>query len=124
MGRFMTKAVALAIVIAGAVAGLVVAWTTVRQDGEFRRLLADGDAGIRQVPSFVAIEAFVGARTLRPSSMIAHVKRGAAYRRRGEMDAALRDLRTAADLDPGAIRPRELLGDVMLAMGRADQAIK
>jgi tetratricopeptide (TPR) repeat protein len=120
----MKKALALAVVIAGAVAGLGAAWFTVRQDREFRRLLAEGDAAIRQDQSFVAIEAFSGALALRPDSMIAHVKRGDAYQRRGELDAAVRDLRTATSLDPGATRPHELLGDVMLAMGRADQAIK
>lgn len=119
----MKKAVALAVVIAGAVSGLVVAWTTVRQEREFRRLLAEGDAAVRRDQSFVAIEAFSGALALRPTSMIAHVKRGDVYQRRGELQAALRDLKTAAALDPGATRPRELLGDVSLAMGRPDQAI-
>jgi tetratricopeptide (TPR) repeat protein len=124
MRAFMKKTVVLTIVIAGAVAGLAVAWFTVRQDQEFRRLLAEGDAALRRDQSFAAIEAFSGALALRPESMLAHVKRGDAYRQRGELDRALGDLQRAAALDPSATRPRELLGDVTLAMGRLDQAIQ
>ena len=46
--------------------------------------------------------------------MVAHVKRGEAYLRRGETEAALRDLKTAVSLDPSAPRPHELLGDALL----------
>ena len=50
--------------------------------------------------------------------MLAHLRRGDAYRRRGELTAALRDLRQAAALDPSAPDPVELSGDVHVAMGR------
>jgi tetratricopeptide (TPR) repeat protein len=53
---------------------------------------------------------------------VAHLKRGDTYRRRGELAAALRDLRDAASLDPSAPRPVELLGDVNAAMGRHQRA--
>jgi tetratricopeptide (TPR) repeat protein len=54
--------------------------------------------------------------------MLAHLKRGDSYRRRGELSAALRDLREASLLDPTATRPLELLGDVNVAMGRHERA--
>ena len=65
-----------------------------------------------------AIEAFSGAITLKSDSMIGYLMRGDAYRRRDELEAALRDLRQAAEIDPGAPRPRELLGDVNYARHR------
>ena len=44
--------------------------------------------------------------------MAAHLKRGLAYRERGEPEAALRDLRRASELDPSAPRVFEWQGDV------------
>jgi tetratricopeptide (TPR) repeat protein len=54
--------------------------------------------------------------------MLASLKRGDTYRRRGEFAAALRDLGQAAFLDPAAPRPIELLGDVQAAMGQHEAA--
>src|SRR5207237_4094967 len=54
-----------------------------------------------------------GAVALRPDSMLAHLRRAEAYQRRGEVEEAARDLRTAAALDPTATRPLDELGDVM-----------
>jgi tetratricopeptide (TPR) repeat protein len=54
--------------------------------------------------------------------MIGYLKRGDAYRRRDELEAALRDLRRAAEIDPGAPRPRELMGDVNYARNRFTSA--
>ena len=102
----------------------LVAWYSVRQEREFQRLIAAGDAALVQDQTFVAIEAFSGALALKPDSMLAHLKRGDTYRRRGELTAALRDLRQAASLDPGAPQPVELLGDVNVAMGRYERAIE
>src|SRR5262245_30928134 len=47
--------------------------------------------------------------------MVGHLKRGQAYRRRGELAAAIRDLRRASAIDPGATAPLEELGDAFLA---------
>ena len=47
--------------------------------------------------------------------MLGYLKRGQAYRRRGEFAAAMRDLRRASDIDPSATRPLEELGDAYLA---------
>jgi len=110
--------------IAGAIllAGAVFAWNAVRQEREFRRLIAVGDAALTRNQTYEAIEAFSGALALKRDSMLAHLKRGDSYRRRGELTAALRDLREAAALDPTATRALELLGDVNVAMGRYERA--
>jgi tetratricopeptide (TPR) repeat protein len=114
----MKRTLALVFVVSVAVVGLVLAWYAVRQEREFRRLIALGDASLARDQTYVAIEAFSGALALRPDSMVAHLKRGDTYRRRGELSAALRDLRDASGLDPSATRPLELLGDVNVALGR------
>lgn len=103
-------------------AAAVVAWNAVRQEREFRRLIAAGDAALVREQTFEAIEDFSGALALKSDSMLAHLKRGDSYRRRGELSAALRDLRDASALDPTATRPLELLGDVNVAMGRYERA--
>ena len=118
----MKRGVILAIGAAVLLAGAVLAWNAVRQEREFRRLIAAGDEALAGEQTFVAIEAFSGALALKNDSMVAHLKRGDSYRRRGELAAALRDLREAAELDSTAPRPAELLGDVNAAMGRHDRA--
>lgn len=114
------------LVVAVGVAGLVLllgwAWQSIREEREFRRLIAAGDAALAEEQTFVAIEAFSGALALKADSMLAYLKRGETYRRRGELTAALRDLRQAASLDPAAPQPVELLGDVNVALGRYDRA--
>jgi tetratricopeptide (TPR) repeat protein len=102
--------------------GTVLAWYSARQDREFQRLIAAGDAALARDETYGAIEAFSGALALRSDTMLAYLKRGDAYRRRGELNAALRDLREAAALDPAAPRPVELLGDVNAAMGQHERA--
>jgi tetratricopeptide (TPR) repeat protein len=89
-----------------------------------RQLIERGDAAMAEGDLATAIEAFSGAIALRGDSMIGYLKRGDAYRRREELEAALRDLRQAADLDPSATRPRELLGDVNYARNRFAPAIE
>ncbi len=118
----MKRGVILAIGAAVLLAGAVLAWNAVRQERQFRRLIAAGDEALAGEQTFVAIEAFSGALALKNDSMVAHLKRGDSYRRRGELAAALRDLRDAAELDSTAPRPAELLGDVNAAMGRHDRA--
>ncbi|HXD18997.1 MAG TPA: tetratricopeptide repeat protein [Vicinamibacterales bacterium] len=110
--------------ITGAIllSGAFFAWNAVRQEREFRRLIAAGDAAITRDQTYEAIEAFSGALALKNDSMLAYLKRGDSYRRRGELSSALRDLREASSVDPTATRPLELLGDVNLAMGRYERA--
>ncbi len=71
--------------------------------------------------------------------MLGYLKRGEAYRRRYQLDSAMRgarqvagldpavdsatrDLRQASELDPLAPRPLELLGDISYSLGRFDKA--
>src|ERR1043166_9508115 len=102
--------------------GGVFTWNAVHQEREFRRLIVAGDAALARDQTYEAIEAFSGALALKHDSMLAYLKRGDIYRRRGELSAALRDLRDASSLDPAATRPLELLGDVNVAMGRYARA--
>lgn len=86
--------------------------------------MADGDRAVAADRHFQAIEAFSGAVALKPDSMVAHLKRGSVYQNQGELDAALRDLRRATEIDPTALRPLELFGDVSVEIGRPDRAIE
>jgi tetratricopeptide (TPR) repeat protein len=92
-----------------------------QRDAAYRDLIQRGDAALARDDSFAAIEAYTLAQDLKWDSMAAYFKRGEAYRRRNEFDAALRDLRRAADLDPFAPLPRELLGDVYYGMALAQR---
>jgi tetratricopeptide (TPR) repeat protein len=102
-------------VLALAVAGGAAAFQAVAQRN-YSALLTRGDSALRDDQSFSAIEAYSGAIALRPDSMLAYLRRGQTYQRRGDrgdLDAAARDFRTAARLDPTAPRPLEALGDVL-----------
>jgi Tfp pilus assembly protein PilF len=94
-------------------AGAAVAYHTAARERDYRALLARGDAALRDDQTYVALEAYSGAVALRPDSMLAHLRRAEAYQRRGEVDEAARDFRTAAALDPTATRPLDELGDLM-----------
>jgi tetratricopeptide (TPR) repeat protein len=118
----MKRPVVVSVGVAALIAAAVLVWVDARREREFRRLLAVGDAAFASGQTFNAIEAFSGALTLKPDSMLASLKRGDTYRRRGEFAAALRDLGQAAFLDPAAPRPIELLGDVQAAMGQHEAA--
>ncbi len=84
--------------------------------------IEQGDRALTQADSFAAVEAFSVAIALKPDSMLGYLKRGEAYRQYGELETALKDLRTASRLDPSATRPLELLGDVEQSLGRYDRA--
>ena len=104
-------------------ASLAFVWFDARQQREYRRLLAAGDEAVTHGQTLEAIEAFSGALTLKPDSMIARLMRGETYRQRGEFASAVRDLTEAAALDPSAPRPLELLGDAHAAMGQPAAAV-
>ena len=118
----MKKVVAGIIVLAGLAAAGILADQAVERDREYRRLIVQGDEALSRGQTFVAIEAYSGAIVLKRDSMLAYLKRGEAHQRRGDtpetLAAALRDLRTAADLDPGATRTLEKLGDVNMQLRR------
>jgi tetratricopeptide (TPR) repeat protein len=122
----MKKAVAGVLVLAALAVAGVVANQAVGHDREYRRLIVGGDEALSRGQTFVAIEAYSGAIALKPGSMLAYLKRGEAHQRRGDaaetLTAALRDLRTAAALDPGATRTLEELGDVNFQLRRYGNA--
>ena len=123
----MKRAIFALAVLVLAVVGGGAAYQAVAQRN-YSALLTRGDAALRDEQAFNAIEAYSGAIALRPGSMLAYLRRGQTYQRRGEkgdLEAAARDFRTAARLDPAAARPLEALGDVLFQSqlyGRAVQA--
>lgn len=118
----MKKVVAGFIVLAGLAAAGILAEQAVERDRDYRRLILEGDEALNRGQTFVAIEAYSGAIVLKRDSMLAYLKRGEAHQRRGDtpetLAAALRDLRTAAGLDPSAPRTLEKLGDVNTQLRR------
>src|SRR5712691_8231256 len=105
--------------------GGALAYQAAARDRDYRALLARGDSALRDEQTFGAIEAYSGAIALRPDSMLAHLRRGEAYQRRGEggdLDQASRDFRAAVALDHVATRPLEELGDILYQLRRYPQA--
>ena len=106
-------------------AGLSIAvWAAIVREREYQQLLGRGDAALAADQTDAAIEAYSGALALKGDSMIAYLKRGETYRRRGDFGNALKDLRIASRLDPAAERPAELLGDVNYSLGRYAKAVE
>jgi tetratricopeptide (TPR) repeat protein len=93
-----------------------------RRERNYRHLIDQGERSLAAGSTYAAIEAFSGAVALKSDSMLGYLRRGEAYRRRNELDAALRDLLRASNLDPTAPRPLELLGDVNATLRRFDRA--
>jgi tetratricopeptide (TPR) repeat protein len=120
----MRRLLIVSVGLCALMAGTLLAWSAVRQERNYQRLIEVGEAALSQDQTYSAIEAFSGALALKADSMLAHLKRGDTYRRRGEYTAALRDLRDAIALDPTAPQPVELLGDVNAAMGQPAEAAK
>jgi tetratricopeptide (TPR) repeat protein len=89
---------------------------------EFNRLVAEGDQAVQEDRLFEGAESYSGAIALDPDAMAPYLKRGSLYRVQGEAEAALRDLRRAAELDPSATRPLEWIADIHLERGRLDLA--
>lgn len=114
----MKRTIAATVLLAGLAAAAALAYHAAAQERAYRALLSQGDAALADDQTFGAIEAYSGAVALRPDSMLAHLRRGEAYQRRNELDAATNDFRRAADLDPSATRSLEALGDVLYQRGR------
>jgi tetratricopeptide (TPR) repeat protein len=91
-------------------------YVVTRRDRMHRELLARGEAALAQDNTVAAVEAFSGAIALKPNAMIGYLRRGQTYRKRGDLEEALRDLRRASELDPTATLALEELGDVNLAL--------
>jgi tetratricopeptide (TPR) repeat protein len=99
-------------------AGGVYGYMVNRRERTYALYVNQGEAALAANNPSTAIEAFSGAVALKPNAMLGHLKRGEAYERRGELDAAERDLLRAAALDPTATMPQEDLGDVAVAQRR------
>ncbi|MBI2222030.1 MAG: tetratricopeptide repeat protein [Acidobacteria bacterium] len=117
MKRFL---IGLFVVAAGFAA--VAGYSAASQEREYRKLIAVGDAALGRDDTYVAVEAFSGAIALNRDAMLAYLKRGQAYHRRGELQNARRDLRMAASLDPASVRVFEALGDVTYALREYERA--
>jgi len=113
--------VAMAVLAIVAVAAASAYHAATRQR-DYGMLLTRGDDALRDDQTFAAIEAYSGAIALRQDSMIAYLRRGQTYQRRGDLEHAVSDFRTAASLDPSATRPLEALGDVLYQLQRYDRA--
>ena len=112
-------------VLALTAVGGAFAYQAAARQRDYRAAVTRGDNALRDDQTFAAIEAYSGAIELRPDSMLAYLRRGQTYRRRGDrgdMDAAARDFRTAASLDPTATRPLEELGDINFQLQRYARA--
>jgi tetratricopeptide (TPR) repeat protein len=124
----MKRLVAGILVLAGIGAAGILAAQAVERDRAYRRLIVHGDEALSRGQTFVAIESYSGAIALKGGSMLAYLKRGEAHQRRGDtpetLAAALRDLRMAAELDSGATRTLEELGDVNFHLQRYENAAK
>ena len=110
------------VLLVATAAGAAAVYTVYATERDYDRLIATGDQAVAADQPFQALEAYSGAIALHPDSMLAHLKRGMTYRIRGELDAALKDLRRATELDPTAPRPQELVGDVNLSLLRFERA--
>ena len=93
------KRIIVALVFLSGLAGIY-GYLVTRSENRHRDLIRRGDAAMAGGDLSTAIEAFSGAIALKSDSMIGYLMRGDAYRRRDELEAALRDLRQAAELDP------------------------
>ena len=101
---------------------VALAYSAVKREQDYRRLVREADMAASQGDGAGAIEALSGAIALRPDAMLPWLRRGEQYRQRGDLTAAARDFRRATMLDPAATRPLEQLGDVQSAMGRHARA--
>lgn len=107
----------MSLVVVAAIAAGAVGIQRLYADRQFSGLLAAGEQALAAGDTKVAIESFSGALALRPSSMVAFLRRGEAYRKQGESADAARDWRQAARLAPDAPQPFMALGDLYDAQG-------
>jgi tetratricopeptide (TPR) repeat protein len=117
MRRLLLGALALVLAILGAVT-----YEAVSRDRDYRGQLARGDRALADDQTFDAIQAYSGAVAFRPDSVLARLRRGEAYQRSGDLEAAVHDFQAATDLDATAVRPREELGNALYQLQRFQEA--
>jgi len=116
------RRLAALVLLAAAIGGGALTYHAAARDRDYRVLLGRGDAALRDDQTLAAIEAYSGAIARRPDSMLAHLRRGQTYQRRGDLEAAARDFQRAAILDGTATRPLEELADVRYLQQRFHRA--
>ena len=117
----MKRTIGAAVVLL-AVVVVAYAYSVTRRERLYRQLIVQGDNALVRGDSFSALSAFSDAIARKPESMLGYLKRGDTYRRRGELEAAARDLDKARALDPTEPRTLELLGDVAASRQMYDRA--
>ena len=121
----MKRSIVVMAVLALVAAGGASAYQNAARQRDYAAALTRGDTALRDDQTSGAIEAYSGAIALRPDSMLAYLRRGQTYQRRGDrgdLEAAARDFRTAASIDATAPRPLEALGDALYQLQRYDRA--
>src|SRR5262245_46872441 len=103
---------------------IAVASQRAAREYEYRQLLTRADTALHEAQPYAALEAYSGAIALKPGSLLAHVKRGEIYWKRGDLEAASRDFRAATALDPTATRPLEEWGGVLYERRRYRRAVE
>lgn len=109
----MRRAIITIALLALTGAGIGAAYQAVAHQRAYRTLMTRGDNALREEQTYPAIEAYSGAMALRDDAMLPYLRRGETYQRRGDLEAAARDFRSAAQRDTTAPRPLEELGDVL-----------
>jgi tetratricopeptide (TPR) repeat protein len=117
MRRFLLVALVLILGVLGALT-----YEAVARDRDYQGYLAQGDRALAEDQIFAAINAYSGAVARRPDSVLARLRRGEAYQRRGDLEAAVHDFEAATDLDATAVRPREELGNALYQLQRYPEA--
>ena len=120
--RLVRTRVTLAIVVLGAIAGSALLYQRINAERQYGRLVAEGDRALAAGESYRAVESFSGALAFRPTSMVAYLRRGEAYRAQRRHDEAIRDWREATRLAPDAPQPLVALGDLFDARGDFSRA--
>ena len=117
----MKRLLLVLLLLAGSLAAAYGYFET-RREGNYRRLIDQGEVALARATRRRRLRASAVRSPSSPTRCSGYLRRGEAYRRRHELDDALRDLLQASELDPTAPRPLELLGDVNASLFRYDRA--
>ncbi len=80
----MKRTIVVMAVLALTVGGAALAYKEAARQADYLAHLTRGDTALHDDQTFTAIEAYSGAIALRPDSMLAYLRRGQTYRRRGD----------------------------------------